>query len=229
MNQLNSVQQIKMSEQITKILPKSAWQKIIIHENNDPLVEVKKFFRIKRGLIPVAHKAAYFVRKQVAEKLIQASEQLPEGINLVLIEGYRPLNIQKKLWDSEFQKIKNKNPSLTIEKIKAQLKLIVAKPAPLANHHCGGAIDITLAYSDNSLMDMGPYILQTATDKNTFPMFSEHITEAQTKNRKILRDAMVASGFVWYPGEWWHYCWGDRMWAVYTNQIECFYGPIEIN
>lgn len=39
---------------------------------------------------------------------------------------------------------------------------------------------------------------------------------------------MKKEDFVWYPGEWWHYCFGDRMWAVYSNQIECFYGPIEL-
>ena len=58
-------------------------------------------------------------------------------------------------------------------------------------------------------------------------MFSEDINEDQKQNRKILREAMERAGFVWYPGEWWHYCYGDRMWAVYTNRQECFYGPIQ--
>jgi D-alanyl-D-alanine dipeptidase len=59
-------------------------------------------------------------------------------------------------------------------------------------------------------------------------MLSDKITEEQKANRKILRDAMEKEDFVWYPGEWWHYCFGDRMWAVYSNQKECFYGPIEL-
>lgn len=58
-----------------------------------------------------------------------------------------------------------------------------------------------------------------------FQMFSDEIDDRQKSNRKILRDAMETQDFVWYPGEWWHYCWGDRMWAVYSNQTECFYGP----
>jgi D-alanyl-D-alanine dipeptidase len=61
-----------------------------------------------------------------------------------------------------------------------------------------------------------------------FKMLSDKITDEQKANRKILRDAMEKEDFVWYPGEWWHYCFGDRMWAVYSNQRECFYGPIEL-
>lgn len=60
-------------------------------------------------------------------------------------------------------------------------------------------------------------------------MFSDKITNEQKQNRKTLQDAMETENFVWYPGEWWHYCWGDRMWAVYTNQTECYYGPIYLS
>jgi D-alanyl-D-alanine dipeptidase len=38
---------------------------------------------------------------------------------------------------------------------------------------------------------------------------------------------MEAEDFVWYPGEWWHYCYGDRMWAVYSGRTECMYGSLE--
>ena len=31
------------------------------------------------------------------------------------------------------------------------------------------------------------------------------VTAEQEKNRNILRDAMVATGFEIYPEEWWHY------------------------
>ena len=33
--------------------------------------------------------------------------------------------------------------------------------------------------------------------------------------------------FVNFPAEWWHYCYGDRMWAAYKGKKECFYGYIE--
>lgn len=62
-----------------------------------------------------------------------------------------------------------------------------------------------------------------------FPMLADTIEPAQAANRRILRSVMTTAGFVWYPGEWWHYCWGDRMWAVYSRRSSCPYGPVELD
>ena len=166
----------------------------------------------------------------VAEKLYRASEKLPENIVLVLIEGYRTLRAQQDSWDRKFDSLKIENPHWSDEEIEKQVRLVVAKPLPLANHHCGGAVDVTLAYNDGTLLDMGtiyPSEAMSADWYKKFQMFSDEITDVQKINRKILRDAMETEDFVWYPGEWWHYCWGDRMWAVYSHQNQCIYGPIE--
>ena len=55
---------------------------------------------------------------------------------------------------------------------------------------------------------------------------SDLISQPQMKNRKILYDAMINAGFVNYPLEWWHYSYGDRMWAAYSKRTECFYDKI---
>lgn len=220
-----------MKNQIEKTLPRSEWQKITISENNEPLVEMKETSRLKINVIHKNDGVFYFVRKTIAEKLSRVSLSLPEGVKLVLIEGYRSMESQQKDWDFSFQKIKKDNPNLTDEQIEQKVGLVVAKPLPLANHHCGGAVDVTLAYSDGTLLDMGTPYLDKDIDisfYHKFKMLSDEITDEQKENRKILRDAMESEDFVWYPNEWWHYCWGDRMWAVYSNQNECFYGPIDI-
>lgn len=220
-----------MKNQIEKTLPRSGWQKVIISENNEPLVEVKETSRFKINVIHKNYEVLYFVRKSIAEKLLRVSLSLPRGINLVLIEGYRTTESQQRDWNFSFQKMKKENPNWTDEQIEQKVGLVVARPLPRANHHCGGAVDVTLAYSDGVLLDMGAPYLDENIDVSfygKFKMFSEEITEEQKQNRKILRDAMESEDFVWYPNEWWHYCWGDRMWAVYSNQNECFYGPIEI-
>lgn len=98
-------------------------------------------------------------------------------------------------------------------------------PLPLANHNCGGAVDVTLVDENSNLIDMGT-LPQAMIEKDKVEMFSKLITPEQAENRRILREAMEQVGFVWYPGEWWHYCYGDRMWAVYSGKADCFYGPI---
>jgi len=220
-----------MKNQIEKTLPRSEWQKVIISENNEPLVEVKETSRFKINVIHKNYEVLYLVRKSITEKLLRVSLSLPKGINLVLIEGYRTTESQQRDWNFSFEKIKKENPNWTDEQIEQKVGLVVARPLPLANHHCGGAVDVTLVYSDGILLDMGTPCLDEDIDISfygKFKMFSEEITDEQKHNRKILRDAMESEDFVWYPNEWWHYCWGDRMWAVYSNQTECFYGPIEI-
>lgn len=225
-----------MKNQIEKTLPRSAWDRVVIQENNEPLVEVKESKRLKIGGISKSYTPSFFVRKTLEEKLVRVSENLPEGINLVLIEGYRSLESQQQTWDKKFEKLKTENQDWSDEEIEKQIRLVVAKPSPLANHHCGGAIDVCLVYESGTFLDMGtPYpglVDDTDFNKNLLyktSMFSEEITEEQKANRKILRDTMEMEDFVWYPGEWWHYCWGDRMWAVYSNQTECFYGPVYLN
>jgi len=148
-----------------------------------------------------------------------------------LIEGYRSLESQEYEWNLIFGEIKKQNNNISDDEIEKQVRLVVAKPSPLANHHCGGAVDVALVQDNGILIDMGTsYISQASfNEKQKFQMFSEEITEEQKANRKILRDAMETEDFVWCPGEWWHYCWGDRMWAVYSNQNKCFYGPVYLD
>ena len=221
---------LNMNQQIRYILPRSAWQDMIIKENGESLVEIKETDRIKLGLIE-KHGASFLVRKSVLDKLEKVSESLPEGFNLAIIEGYRNMENQQKSWYRSFDALKIENPSWSDGQIENQVKLVVAKPNPLANHHCGGAVDLTLCYSDGTLVDMGsPYPSKGygIEIQKKFPMFTGGITEEQKHNRSVLRDTMAEFGFVWYPGEWWHYCYGDRMWAVYSGRAECFYGSISV-
>ena len=217
--------------QIITILPKSAWQDVVIKENNEPLIEIVEIERIKLGLIKKPGETSFLVRKTILEKLKKVTKNLPTQFNLTIIEGYRSIEAQQRSWDRSFDALKEENLSWSDIEIENKVKLVVARPHPLANHHCGGAVDLTLAHSDNTLVDMSsPYPSQGygMEIRSKFPMFSEFITDEQKQNRKILRDVMLNSGLVFYPGEWWHYCYGDRMWAVYTKQKECFYGPIDL-
>ncbi len=220
-----------MKNQVTKILSIKDWQRVVIEENAEPLMEVRDSECLKVGLIKKSYESSFFVRKTVAEKLYEVSKRLPTGIKLALIEGWRSIKSQQESWDSKFNKLKIENPEWSDEEIEKQVRLVMAKPSPLANHHCGGAVDVTLVYNDGTFVDMGspyPGVAMSAEWYKKFKMLSEEITEEQKTNRKILRDAMETEEFVWYPGEWWHYCFGDRMWAVYSNQEKCFYGPIEL-
>lgn len=216
--------------QITKTLPASYWKDVNINENNEPLMELVETKKLKLGWIKKGYQALFFVRRTVAEKLYRVAEMLPDRFVLVTIEGYRTKQSQQEEWDRIWQIVKKQQENLSDEGVEKIVRLLVAKPLPLANHHCGGAIDVTLGYSDGILVDMGtPYITQIKDEsiRTKIPMLSSDISDEAQEFRKILRNAMTKQDFVWYPGEWWHFCYGDRMWAVYTEQKECFYGSVD--
>jgi D-alanyl-D-alanine dipeptidase len=92
-----------------------------------------------------------------------------------------------------------------------------------SSHQCGAAVDVTLLDSNNNRIDMGTTLTDFGEKVNTY---SEQISAEQKENRKILLDAMTKVGFINYPLEWWHFSYGDRMWAAYSEKTECFYGPM---
>ncbi len=201
--------------QITETLPKENWNTVTIIENNDPVVTLSSTTKLELANDQIQ------VRKKVGELLQMASEYLPDEYSLYIAEGIRSPSDQQKAWDKSYVNIQKEFPNENEEFWTAQNKLLVAEPTLLANHNCGGAIDVNLKYKNN-FADMGP-----ESDYSKTQMFSTEISGEQKTNRTILREAMEKAGFAWYPGEWWHYCYGDRMWAVYTHRTECFYGPIQ--
>jgi len=220
-----------MTKQIRTVLPRSQWDSVRLYENHEPLVELREDKNIILAKGIKHYTSSFFVREQVAEKLLNVSLALRPTYKLVIIEGFRDMVSQQQEWDRVFEEIKNTDRSFSDEAIEQKVRMLVAKPHPLANHHCGGAIDVTLAYEDNTFVDMGtPYISQITdlNDRGKIPMLSPEITKVQQRNRFILRMHMEEEGFVWYPGEWWHYCFGDRMWAVYSQQMIAIYGSIEL-
>lgn len=92
-----------------------------------------------------------------------------------------------------------------------------------SSHQYGGATDVTIINPQGERLDMGTTLTDFGVKVHTE---NNLITDEQRKNRKVLYDAMTKAGFVNYPLEWWHYSYGDRMWAAYSRRSVCFYGPI---
>ncbi len=200
------------SGQIRYVLPRKHWEGVVVRENSEPMVSYEGFF----------------LRKTVREKLDQVKQKLPKGIHLKILDGYRSLEQQQQVWDRKWKQVVLENPHWSVEQVDAEVCLIVARPVGVTNHICGGAVDVCFIDEHGTMIDCGTeYAPADETGRKKCPMFSKYITKEQKQNRKKLREAMRSTGFVYYPGEWWHYCYGDRMWAVYTGKRECLYGPVQ--
>lgn len=208
--------------QITKGLPLDKIKQVEIHENNEPLVDIVESEKIKLGngnfLIPK-------LRKSVFDLLIRASLSLPENHKLYVDTAYRPYSMQKKMWRNRLLQMAINKPFKMIFSNTEWIKECSRYTAPPggSSHQCGAALDVTIINENNVPLDMGSTMSDFGSIVHTF---SDEVNEDQKQNRKFLFDIMTDAGFANYPLEWWHYSYGDRMWAAYTERPQALYGPI---
>jgi D-alanyl-D-alanine dipeptidase len=129
--------------------------------------------------------AECYLRLKTVKALIAANVEFQKlGYTIKIFDCYRPLSIQKRMWQIV------PNPSY------------VANPAKGSIHNRGGAVDITLVDSDGTAVDFG-------TDFDFFGKEASHsfkkLDRTIRKNRKLLRKVMEVNGFKALESEWWHY------------------------
>lgn len=129
--------------------------------------------------------AECFLRLKTVKALIAANADfIKKGYKIKLYDCYRPLSIQKKMWEIV------SNPEY------------VADPKKGSIHNRGGAVDISLVDSKGKELDMG-----TAFD--FFGSKASHnytnLSKKIKSNRLFLKEIMIKNGFNSFDSEWWHY------------------------
>lgn len=150
------------------------------------------------------------VRKTLIEKIETAMSLLPKGITFKVYDAWRPITVQRALFD----KCNNKNfvspPSDDIE----------SPPV----HNSGGAIDLTLFdKSTNTELNMGTKF-DSMTEKAATDYYEITGSDDVRVNRRLLYVAMINAGFTNLPSEWWHYDYGDAFWSYYTGKPMLYKG-----
>lgn len=202
---------------VRKTLPAAAINRVKISESGEPLVDISKCQAVFIGT-DLASRGAVYVRQGVQERLIKAAVALPDGYRLKIMSAYRPLVEQQELWNRQMSRTRAEHPDATeAELVKINRRLVAEPHRGFGGHQTGGAVDVTLCDENGADLGLGKWL-------STGPGISK--TETQ-RLRRVLRHAMCGAGFVNYPAEWWHFCYGDRMWAAYSKRSKCFYGLIE--
>ena len=126
-----------------------------------------------------------YLRKNTALALMKANQELiTKGFRIKLFDCYRPLDVQKKMW----QILPGTN--------------YVANPKKGSKHNRGAAVDLTLVDSNGNELDMG-----TKFDffgKEAHHTYTKHSKEVLA-NRKLLKETLVKYNFKSIYNEWWHY------------------------
>lgn len=195
-------------------------------------------------------------RRQVAERLQAVNAGLkPYGAELLALNGYRPVALQRQLWDFFLHQadIELDNPSER-QRIAVAGKYCSdpshfdpADSRTWPTHATGGAIDLTLraiataeplfmggVFDDpDPVSHTGFFERKLVAHGGDMRLLSASAREA-LRNRRLLHWAMIGEGFAGYAYEWWHFDWGTQMWVVDIAAGEgerpgaAFYGPAEL-
>lgn len=199
---------------IKKIMSRRYVGKAHVHECFDPLVDF------------LPHKHIIFnnetleepnlIRKQVLFKLYKIADKLPDGVNLKIYKTFRSKIKMNEMFEKVISEIMAENPGTgRYEAIKLAKYKTDDPKGSMGGHDTGGAVDVALC--DDNGVDFNYGTKFHEYNDFTFTK-SSHITKEQKKNRKKLIKIMEKQGFVNFPGEWWHFSYGDRLWAAYKGK-----------
>ncbi|CAD5980974.1 D-alanyl-D-alanine dipeptidase [Planktothrix tepida] len=220
------------------------YQQIIIQDCGEPLVKIPlETFVVEtphayQKLGAPYHLSAidspYYLRQSVLERLLTAQLLLQDNYpnwKILIFDAYRPVEVQQFMVDYSFNQLLKERRlnqhSLSAEQHQSILTEVYQfwaapslDPATPPPHSTGAALDITLVNETGTWVNMGSEIdeISPRSYPNYFENSSDPTEQNYHQNRQILSKVMKTAGFQQHPNEWWHFSWGDQLWAWLTNQ-----------
>lgn len=202
---------------------------------------------------PYGDKSPYYLREGVLQRLLFAQEQLQQQRpqwRIQIFDAYRPIAVQQFMVDYTLEQI-TRQEGLELEALtQAQRHAILERvyqfwavpsldPASPPPHSTGAAIDVTLVDAQGEVIDMGSLIDEMsprsypdhyATTIDSSEQASEQALKQNNRiqfhqNRLLLRHIMLSAGFEQHPKEWWHFSYGDQLWAWLKNHKQPSFAP----
>ena len=167
------------------------------------------------------------IRSGVAERLRVAAQAAPQGVRLLILEGFRPVELQQRYFDEYAQGLAVEQPEWSPAQVRAAASRYVAPPDIDPPHSTGGAVDLTLADDSGTELDMGCPVDASPEDSHgACYTHAAGLSPAAKMNRALLIELMSAAGFVNYGTEWWHWSYGDRYWAYIRGEPAARYASV---
>jgi D-alanyl-D-alanine dipeptidase len=187
------------------------------------------------------------LRDGVIRRLLEAQRHLDAdqpGWRLAIFDAWRPLAVQRFMIGHAIAvecSARGVDPS-TESSQRLEIEREVARfwappsedPATPPPHSTGAAVDLTLADAAGALVDMGSAIdaIGAVSEPEHFAGVAAGLADAERRRqallwhgrRSLLARVMAMAGFAQHPNEWWHFSWGDQLWAWRGGSSPARYG-----
>lgn len=196
---------------------------------------------------PYGDLSPFFVRQGILERLQRSQAYLQTIcplLKIAIFDAYRPIAVQQFMVDYSLEQLAESKGLEIMNLTEEQKNLLNAEvmkfwaipsydPTSPPPHSTGGAIDVTLFRDtptcDGSItveIDMGSPIDEISD--RSLPNYFENSQDALEiqfhRDRQLLNEVMTSSGFQRHPYEWWHFSYGDQLWAWISDQKSAIYG-----
>ena len=202
---------------------------IPIIENHSPLVSLKTS---ELSLIfepSVKEDYRYMVRKELVEKIGRISKALDnEDKKLIIRSAWRSFEHQRILWDNEVHFLQRKYPYKSEGEIREIVSHFIA-PEYESMHSTGGAVD-ALIYDleEDCVLDFGTNDgLNISLNKKCYP-YHPDVSRQARDNRKLLIHLFEKENFVVNVKEYWHFDYGNAVWAIQQKKPHAIYDIIKV-
>lgn len=186
------------------------------------------------------------LRQGVVQRLLEAQawlQQQQPTWRLAIVDGWRPLAVQRHMVthaiaeQCRIQGVDPAVPSPRLAAIQAEVGRFWAPPSDDPTtpppHSTGAAVDLTIATGSGAVLDMGGAIdaIGAVSEPDHYAqraLAAPQGPEALWHNRRhLLRASMASAGFCQHPNEWWHFSWGDQLWAWRGGHPQACYGRLD--
>lgn len=235
-------------------MPLRPWSPVPIVDSGEPLLPLPaELLRLEPhpyvavGAPYGSSGSPFRLRQGVIQRLFQAQgalQALQPGWRLAIFDAWRPLAVQRFMVQHAITEecaargLDPRQPSPQRQAVLEEVGRFWAPPsedpATPPPHSTGAAVDLTLAHADGALVAMGSPIdaIGAVSEPDHFLRLAEGLPDGDERrlalawhhHRQLLAAAMASAGFARHPNEWWHFSWGDQLWAWRSGQERACYG-----
>ena len=210
------------------------WSPIPIEECGEPLQDLpREFLRMEPhpymalGAPYGASGNPFQLRQGVVQRLLKAQQRLSDhdpSLRLSIFDAWRPIAVQAFMVEHSIADLcRERGVELmsgdAFDRVVADVGRFWAAPsrdpATPPPHSTGAAVDLTLSSSEGAPLEMGGEIdaIGAISEPEHYAGQEDPDARCWHQRRQLLADVMDASGFAQHPNEWWHYSFGDQLWA----------------